>query len=352
MEHSNNRINNKILFKYNSLETINDQPIKVLEIKPNQMEGISPRLPSSNTSSLIKESFMDKYKLALVKDYIRFNSWDFITSPIVYIPIAITTVFVGISFSNYWIPILPLVINLFTDYLFKPNNDDDPLLSDGEITPTQDVIKPTSDSVENLADSLNSFTTAIEIPEIPQLNLNTSEIPNINVTSPAAGPTNTSTSINSTLSPTDSNHTSSNVLGGVAIVYDVPNFNTDVSPIENTGINNGSPIRTLSSNTSIDSTSTDWSDSISINDPNNNTSSPATSSPSTSNPVNVPLPDSPVSPSSPPAITTVITNTNPRAIASVSKGSKLDKYAIRCKMELKTSLLPEAKKVTNRRQSK
>jgi hypothetical protein len=218
------------------------------------------------------EPFRDRYKLTLVQDYIRINSWDIITSPYFYIPFVVTiTISTGYFLSDYWLPILPMIPSFFIDFFTgKPSDDSGPDFIEPPLSPT------------------GSTYSEIRIIE-PPLSPTGSTSPEIRIASPTESVTS-STSNTST---------------------EVPR-NSPKSPIVQDNITNPSPVRTFSSesfNAWVDSQSKtahklemlDLQDPFSnvspFNTPSPVTTDPATPSPiSTSNrvdPVNIPLPESP-----------------------------------------------------------
>jgi len=224
------------------------------------------------------ESFRDKYKLTLVQDYIRINSWDIITSPYFYIPtMFVVTISTGYFLSDYWLPILPMISSFFIDFFTgKPSDDNGPDFIEPPLSPT------------------GSTSSEIRIIE-PPLSPAGSTSPEIRIASPTESVTS-STSNTST---------------------EVPR-NSPKSPIVQDNITNPSPVRTFSSesfNEWVDSQSKtahnlempDLQDPFSnvspFNTPSPVTIDPATPSPISASakvdPVNIPLPESPSDPNLP-----------------------------------------------------
>ena len=88
-------------FDLKSPELVDEPSVQMKENLPNNLN-------TSTTPNQFSESFRDKYKLTLVEDYIRINSWDIITSPYFYIP----TIFVVTISKGYFIWLL---VTYFTD---------------------------------------------------------------------------------------------------------------------------------------------------------------------------------------------------------------------------------------------
>jgi len=216
------------------------------------------------------ESFRDKYKLTLVQDYIRINSWDIITSPYFYIPaMFVVTISTGYFLSDYWLPILPMISSFFIDFFTgKPSDDSGPDFIEPPLSPT------------------GSTSSEIRIIE-PPLSPAGSTSSEIRIASPTESVTS-STSNTST---------------------EVPR-NSPKSPIVQDNITNPSPVRTFSSesfneysqsktahNLEMPDLQDPFSNVSPFNTPSPVTTDPATPSPiSTSNrvdPVNIPLPESP-----------------------------------------------------------
>jgi hypothetical protein len=170
-------------------------------------EESKPQINDSSVATTVvdKGTFRDKYKLTLIDNYIKVNVWDIIYSPYFYVPVTITTVYLGYSFSNYWLPIFPFIFSFFSGD--KPSDG-----NFGDLTPKA----PQDNDID---------PTPKNSPQLfRQDPLETYEFPSITITSPTD-------STASTVSNTST---------------ELPKY-SPISSISNSPSN--SPTRTFSSNT-------------------------------------------------------------------------------------------------------
>jgi len=188
VNNSSLRLKNKILNSFD-LESSQKEESNLLtsaqkEVDDKLLESKDDLSKPPIIDSTDKISFRDKYKLTLNENYIKFNVWDIIYSPYFYVPLTITTLFLGYSFSNYWLPIFPFIFSFFTGD--KPSDDS----NTGDVTP-----KATIDNDP----LINSLRTDIEFIRNELESITTPEVPSITITSPTESTTSTISSTSTEL---------------------------------------------------------------------------------------------------------------------------------------------------------
>jgi hypothetical protein len=256
VNNSSFRLKNKILKSFDlesSQKVLLDTPQGVNDkfVEPKD-ELSKPQFTSPIIDSLDKGSFRDKYKLTLIEDYIKFRVWDIIYSPYFYVPVTITTLYLGYSFSNYWLPIIPYIFSILAGD--KPSDD-----TDGNFGDTTPKAAQDNDLLAESMITLTNFETANNTPvNSPQL-YPTSELPSITITSPTESIASTISSTSTELqrhSPTSSNiispdtsANSSTIISPVSTPDTSANspISDTISPVSDNTVPSVSPTRTFSS---------------------------------------------------------------------------------------------------------